>query len=75
VIQLKKFRWAGHIARIEEMRNEYEILVGQHEKKRPLVRPRHRWEDNIKVDLKGTGSQKAWARLNRFRTLFSGEPL
>jgi hypothetical protein len=42
-------RWAGHEACMDEIRNEYTILVGKSEEKRPLVRPRRRWaDDNIK---------------------------
>jgi len=44
--------WTGHITHIGGMRNAYEILVRKPEWKRSLVRPRHRWENNIKVDLK-----------------------
>jgi hypothetical protein len=44
-------RWAGHVTRIGEKRNAYRILVGKAEGKRPLGRPRHRWVDNIKMDL------------------------
>jgi hypothetical protein len=44
-------RWAGHVARIEEKRNAYRLLVGTPEGKRPLGRPRRRWEDNIRMDL------------------------
>jgi len=44
-------RWAGHVARMAEMRGVYGILVGKPEGKRPLGRPRRRWEDDIKVDL------------------------
>jgi len=44
-------RWAGHVTRRGEKRVVYRILVGKPEGKRPLVRPRCRWEDNIKVDL------------------------
>jgi hypothetical protein len=40
-------RWAGHVACMREKRNAYRILVGKLEGKRPLGRPRHRWEDNI----------------------------
>jgi hypothetical protein len=43
-------RWAGHVARIGEGRNVYRVLVGKPEGKRPLERPRHRWEDGIKKD-------------------------
>jgi hypothetical protein len=44
-------RWAGHVARIVEGRGAYRILVGRPEGRRPLGRPRRRWEDNIKMDL------------------------
>jgi hypothetical protein len=43
-------RWEGHIARIGEMRNTYKILIEKPEGKRPLQRPRHRWEGFIKMD-------------------------
>jgi hypothetical protein len=45
-------RWARHVARKEKTRNAYRILVGKAEGKRPLGRPRRRWVDNIKMDLK-----------------------
>jgi hypothetical protein len=45
-------RWAGHVARMEETRNAYRILVGKPEGKRPLGRPIRRWVDNIKIDLR-----------------------
>jgi hypothetical protein len=48
-------RWAGHVARMGEPRNAYRILVGKPEGKRPLGRPRRRWVDNIKTDLRKTG--------------------
>ena len=41
----------GHIARMGERRGVYRVLVGKPEGKRPLGRPRRRWEDNIKIDL------------------------
>jgi hypothetical protein len=44
--------WAGHVARIGEKRNADRILVGKPEGKRPLRRPRRRWLDNIKTDLR-----------------------
>ena len=44
-------RWAGHVARMRERRGVYRVLVGEPEGKRPLWRPRRRWEDNIKMDL------------------------
>jgi hypothetical protein len=43
-------RWAGHVARKGEERNVYRVLMGKPEGKRPLGRPRHRWEDGIRSD-------------------------
>ena len=40
---------------MEQSRNAYRVLVGKPESKRPLVRPRRRWEDNIKMDLREMG--------------------
>jgi hypothetical protein len=51
VIRLRRMRWAGHVAHMGEGRGAYSVFVGKHEGKRPLLRPRHRWEDNIKMDL------------------------
>ena len=48
-------RWAGHVARMEDRRGVYRVLVGKPEGKRPLGRPRLRWEDNIKMDLQEVG--------------------
>jgi hypothetical protein len=44
-------KWAGHVAFMREKRGAYRVLVGKHEGKRPLGRPMHRWEDNIKMGL------------------------
>jgi hypothetical protein len=44
-------RWVEHVAQMGEKRNAYGILVGKPEGKRPLGRPRHRWVDNIKIDI------------------------
>jgi hypothetical protein len=55
VIKPRRMRWTGHVARMREGRGVYRILVGRPEGKRPLGRPRRRWENNIKMDLKGTG--------------------
>jgi len=44
-------RWAGHVARVRERSGVYRVLVGKPEGKRPLGRSRHRWKDNIKMDL------------------------
>jgi len=48
-------RWAGHVARMGEGRGVRRVLVGKPEGKRPLGRPRHRWEDNIKMDVQEVG--------------------
>jgi hypothetical protein len=50
-IKSNRMRWAGHVARMGEGRNVYRVLVGKPEGKRPLGRPRSRWEDGIKMDL------------------------
>jgi hypothetical protein len=52
VIKPRKMRWTGHVARMGERRGVYRVSVGRPEGKRPLVRPRRRWEDNIKLDLR-----------------------
>ena len=49
VIKSRRMRWAGHVARVEERRGVYRALVGKPEGKRPLGRPRRRWEDDIKM--------------------------
>jgi hypothetical protein len=51
VIKSKRLRWAGHVARMGERRGAYRALVGKPEGRRPLGRPRRRWEDKIKMDL------------------------
>ena len=55
VIKLRRMRWVGHVARMGEERGEYRVLVGKSEGKRPLGRPRHRWVDNIRMDLQEVG--------------------
>jgi hypothetical protein len=50
MINSRKMRWAGHVARMGEKRKAYRLLVRKPEGRRPLVRPRHTWVDNIKVD-------------------------
>ncbi|KAJ4425862.1 hypothetical protein ANN_27488 [Periplaneta americana] len=54
-IKSRRLRWAGHVSRMGESRNAYRMLVGRPEGKRPLGRPRQRWEDNIKMDLREVG--------------------
>jgi hypothetical protein len=55
VIKARRMRWAGHVARMVEVKGAYNILVGRPEGSRPLGRPRRRWEDNIKMDLREIG--------------------
>jgi hypothetical protein len=51
VIKLRRMGWAGHIAQMGEERGMYRVLVEKPDRKKPLGRPRRRWEDNIKMDL------------------------
>ena len=46
-----RIRWAGHVARMGEKRSVFRVLVGKPEEKRPLGRPKRKWEDNIKMDI------------------------
>jgi hypothetical protein len=55
-------RWAGHVASMGEARGAYRVLVGRPEGRRPLGRPRRRWDDNIKMDLQEVG-WGAWTGL------------
>jgi hypothetical protein len=55
MIKSRVMRWAEHVARIGEKRNAYRLLVRKPEGKRLLGRPKHRWVDNIKMDLKEIG--------------------
>jgi hypothetical protein len=52
MIRSRRMRWAGHVARVGEKRNPFSILVGKPEAQKPLGRPRRRWLENIKIDLK-----------------------
>ncbi|KAJ4431656.1 hypothetical protein ANN_20255 [Periplaneta americana] len=71
-LKSRRLRWAGHVARMGESRNAYRVLVGRPEGKRPLGRPRRRWEDNIKMNLREVGcDDRDWINLaqdrNRWR--------
>jgi len=55
VVKSRRMRWAGHVARMGEGIGVYRVLVGKPEGKRPLGRPRRRWQDNIKMDLQEVG--------------------
>ena len=73
----RRMRGAGHVARMEESRDVYNILVGKSEGKRPLGRPRRRWENNIKMDLQELGcGGNGWIELvqygEKWRTLVNG---
>jgi hypothetical protein len=52
MIKSRRMIWVGHAFRMREMRNSYKILVRKREEKRPLGRPRRRWENNIRMGLK-----------------------
>jgi len=74
VIKSRRMRWAGHVARMGWGRGVFRVLVGKSEGKRPLGRPRRRWEDNIKMDLQGVGCRGVdWIELaqdgDRWRAL------
>ena len=74
VVKSRRMRWAGHVARMGQGREVYRVLVGKHEGKRPLGRPRRRWEDNIKMDIQEVGYWGvAWIELaedrDRWRAL------
>jgi len=67
VIKLRRMRWAVHVALMGERRGGYRVLVGKPWGKRPLGRPRHRWEDNIKMYLQelgvGVWTGSSWLRI------------
>jgi len=60
-------RWAGHVARMGERRGVHRVLVEKPEGKRPLGRPRRRWEGNIKMDLREVGGGGDWMELAQDR--------
>ena len=71
VITSRRLRWAGHVARMEEGRGAFKIWTGKPTGKRPLGRPRCRWEDNIRMDLEEIrGIGLIWLRIG-----IIGEPL
>ena len=76
VIKSIRMRWAGHVARMDEERGLYRVLLGKPKRKRPLGRLRRRWVDNIKMDLQEVGcGYMDWIGLvqdrERWRTLVS----
>ena len=52
MIKSRRLRWAGHVAKFEDVRSAFKLLTGKSTGKRPLGRPRLRWEDNIRMTLK-----------------------
>jgi len=67
VVKSRRMRWAGHMERMGEDRGVHRVLVGKPEGKRPLGRPRHRWED-IKMDLQEVeGGRGDWMELAQDR--------
>ena len=68
VVKSRRMRWAGHVARMGEGRGVHRVLVGKPEGKRPLGRPRRRWQDNIKMDLQEVGGGRGdWMELAQDR--------
>ena len=67
VIKSRRMRWAGHVALMEEGTGVHKVLVGKPDGKRPLGRPRRRWEDNIKMGLQKVGKDcgvwMGWLRI------------
>jgi hypothetical protein len=74
VIKSRRMKWEGHVARMGEGKGVYRVLVGKPEGKRPLGKPRRRWEDNIKACLQEVGYRGMdWIELaqnrDRWRTV------
>jgi hypothetical protein len=74
VVKSRRLRWAGHVARMGKDKGVHRVLMGKPELKRPLGRPRRRWEDNIKMDLLDVGGGRGdWMELaqdmDRWRAL------
>ena len=73
VIKSRRLRWAGHVARMEEGRSAFKIVTGLPTGKRPLGRPRRKWEDNIRMDLEDVSIRGILLILLRVEII--GEPL
>ena len=76
VVKSRRMRWAGHVARMGQGRGGYRVLMGKPERKKPMGRPRRRWEDNIEMDLEEVGGGCGdWMELaqdrDRWRALVS----
>jgi hypothetical protein len=67
-VKSRRMRWTGHVARVGEVRKMYKVLVGKPEGKRPPRRPRRRWEDGIRMDVREIGLGGVdWIRLAQDR--------
>ena len=76
VVKSRRMRWAWHVARMGEGRGLHRVLIGKHEGKKPLGRPRRRWEEYIKMDLQEVGGSCGdWMEMaqvrGRWRALMS----
>ena len=74
VIKSRRLRWAGHAVRMEEGRSAFKMLTCKPTGKRPLGRPRRRWEDNIRMNFEEIGSMRIIG-LIRLRIGIIGEPM
>jgi hypothetical protein len=69
MIKSRRMKWARHVARMGETRNACRVFVGKPNEKRPIGRPRRRWVDNIKMDLRDIGwDGMYWIELLRIVT-------
>ena len=75
VIKSRRMGWAGHVARVVERRGVHRDLMGKPVGKKPLGRPRRRWEDNIKMDLQEVGCGGVWTGSSWLRIGTDGENL
>jgi hypothetical protein len=71
VIKSRRLRWAGHVGRTRERRGSYRILMGKLDGRRPLGRPRRRWEDNIKWIFERLDGGADWIDLAQDRDRWS----
>jgi len=60
MIKSRRMRWAGHVPHMGKMTNSYKILIGKTRREEPLGRPKHRWENNIRMDIREIG----WKAVN-----------
>ena len=74
VIKSRRLRWTGHVSKMKEGRSDFKVLTGKPTGKRPLGRPRRRWEDNIRMDLEEIGIMRVIG-LIQLRIGIIGEPL